>query len=294
MRNKMTAGKMIVYIVVIAFALMCLYPFLMVIGGSFMTESEVINSGYKIIPNEPTTASYKVLMANGTMIVRGYAVTIFVTVVGTCLSVLVNCLMGYVLSRKYLPGKRILNIYVLLTMLFNGGMVTWYIICVQYLHLKNSLWALILPGIVGAWYIYLIRNYFASIPEELCESAKLDGASEFRIFGQIYFPLGTPVIATVVLFVALAYWNDWWRALMLIEDSNLYPLQMLLRIVVSNIQFLKTMSEQNSMASELMASVPGVGVRMALVILTTGPIILVYPFIQKYFVKGIMVGAVKG
>lgn len=293
MKNKMTIGRLLVYIFVIAFAFMCLYPFLMVIGGSFMTEAEVIESGYRIIPKNPTLASYKVLMANGSQMVRAYANTIIVTVVGTCLSVFVNGLMGYVLSRRQLAGRRFLNMYVLLTMLFNGGMVTWYITCTQYLHLKNSLWALILPGIVGAWNIYLIRNYFAGIPEELWESARLDGASEFRTFGQIYLPLGKPVLATVVLFAALSYWNDWWRALMLIDDSTLYPLQMLLRVVISNIQYLQTMSE-NAMSLQLMASVPGEGVKMALVVVTTGPIILLYPFVQKYFVKGIMVGAVKG
>lgn len=289
----MTIGRLLVYIFVIAFAFMCLYPFLMVIGGSFMTEAEVIESGYRIIPKNPTLASYKVLMANGSQMVRAYVNTIVVTVAGTCLSVFVNGLMGYVLSRRQLAGRRFLNMYVLLTMLFNGGMVTWYITCTQYLHLKNSLWALILPGIVGAWNIYLIRNYFAGIPEELWESARLDGASEFRTFGQIYLPLGKPVLATVVLFAALGYWNDWWRALMLIDDSTLYPLQMLLRVVISNIQYLQTMSE-NAMSLQLMASVPGEGVKMALVVVTTGPIILLYPFVQKYFVKGIMVGAVKG
>lgn len=289
----MTIGRLLVYIFVIAFAFMCLYPFLMVIGGSFMTEAEVIESGYRIIPKNPTLASYKVLMANGSQMVRAYVNTIIVTVAGTCLSVFVNGLMGYVLSRRQLAGRRFLNMYVLLTMLFNGGMVTWYITCTQYLHLKNSLWALILPGIVGAWNIYLIRNYFAGIPEELWESARLDGASEFRTFGQIYLPLGKPVLATVVLFAALGYWNDWWRALMLIDDSTLYPLQMLLRVVISNIQYLQTMSE-NAMSLQLMASVPGEGVKMALVVVTTGPIILLYPFVQKYFVKGIMVGAVKG
>lgn len=293
MKNKMTIGRLLVYIFVIAFAFMCLYPFLMVIGGSFMTEAEVIESGYRIIPKNPTLASYKVLMANGSQMVRAYVNTIIVTVAGTCLSVFVNGLMGYVLSRRQLAGRRFLNMYVLLTMLFNGGMVTWYITCTQYLHLKNSLWALILPGIVGAWNIYLIRNYFAGIPEELWESARLDGASEFRTFGQIYLPLGKPVLATVVLFAALGYWNDWWRALMLIDDSTLYPLQMLLRVVISNIQYLQTMSE-NAMSLQLMASVPGEGVKMALVVVTTGPIILLYPFVQKYFVKGIMVGAVKG
>lgn len=266
MKEKMTVGRFIVHVFVIAFSLVCLYPFLLVVGGSFMNNSEVVNTGFKVIPNDPTLASYKILLGNSALIFNAYKITIFVTVVGTCCSIAVNGMMGYVLSRRHLPGRRILNLYVLLTMLFNGGMVSWY----------------------------LIRNYFAGVPKELWESAKLDGAGEFTIFGKIYMPLATPVIATVVLFAALGYWNDWWLGLMLIDDNNMQPLQMLLRTMISNIQFLQTMSQQNAQVQQLMASVPGDGVKMAMVVVTTGPIILLYPFVQKYFMKGIMVGAVKG
>lgn len=294
MKEKMTAGKLIVHIFVILFAFVCLYPFLMVIGGSLMTQSEVTRTGFKVIPDEPTLASYKMLLGNGSLIANGYKITLIVTVAGTFCSVVVNGMMGYVLSRKNLPGRRVLNLYVLLTMLFNGGMVPWYLICTRYLHLKDTIFALILPCMVGAWYIYLIRNYFIGVPEEMWESAKLDGAGEFTIFGKIYLPLGKPVIATVVLFAALGYWNDWWLGLMLIDDSTKQPLQMLLRTMMSNIQFLQTMSQQSSQVQALLASVPGDGVKMAMVIVTTGPIILLYPFVQKYFMKGIMVGAVKG
>ena len=294
MKEKMTVGRFLVHLFVIVFAFICLYPFLMVVGGSLMTNSEVMNSGFRVIPKEPTLASYKMLLGNGNLILNGYKITLFVTVVGTFLAVVVNGMMGYVLSRRNMAGRRILNLYVLLTMLFSGGMVPWYMICTKYLHLQNSIWALIVPSIVGAWNIYLIRNYFSGIPEELWESGKLDGASEFTIFSRIYLPLGKPVIATVVLFAALGYWNDWWLGLMLIDRTELQPLQMLLRTMMSNIQFLQTMSQQSSEVQALLASVPGDGVKMAMVIVTTGPIILLYPIVQKYFMKGIMVGAVKG
>lgn len=294
MKEKMTVGRFLVHLFAIAFALACLYPFLMVIGGSLMTQSEVTREGFKIIPSEPTLASYKMLLGNGDLILNGYKITLFVTIVGTILAVIVNGMMGYVLSRKHMAGRKFLNLYVLLTMLFNGGMVPWYMTCTRYLHLKNTIWALIVPSIVGAWNIYLIRNYFTGVPEEMWESAKLDGASEIRIFSKIYMPLGKPVIATIVLFAALGYWNDWWLGLMLIDDSKMQPLQMLLRTMMSNIQFLQTMSQQSSEVQALLASVPGDGVKMAMVVITTGPIILLYPFIQKYFMKGIMVGAVKG
>ena len=294
MKEKMTVGRFFVYLFSILFAFVCLYPFLMVIGGSLMTNSEVVNDGFKVFPKEVTFASYKLLLGNGNLILNGYKITLFVTVVGTFCSIIVNGMMGYVLSRKRVAGRKFMNLYVLLTMLFNGGMVPWYLICTRYLHLKNNIFALILPSVVSAWYIFLIRNYFSGIPEEIYEAAKIDGAGEFMIFRKIYLKLATPVIATVVLFAALGYWNDWWLGLMLMDRSDMQPLQMLLRTMMSNIQFLQTMSEQSSEAQAMLASVPGDGVKMAMVVVTTGPIILLYPFIQKYFMKGIMVGAVKG
>ena len=294
MKEKVTVGRALVHLFVIIFALICLYPFLLVIGGSLMTSAEATKEGFKIIPKEITFASYKMLIGNMDMIISGYKITLFVTVVGTFLSIMVNGMMGYVLSRKHMNGRKFLNLYVLITMLFNGGMVPWYMICTRYLHLQNTIWALILPCLVSAWNIFLIRNYFTGVPEEMWESAKLDGASEFAIFNKIYVPLGKPVIATVTLFAALGYWNDWWLGLMLIEDSKKWPLQMMLRTIVSNIQFLQTMGNNSSEMQSLLASIPGDGVKMALVIITTGPIILLYPFLQKYFMKGIMIGAVKG
>ncbi len=294
MREKITIGRVITYLFVILFSAACLYPFLMVIGGSLMTNTEATMEGFKVIPKEVTFASYKMIWANKSMIFNGYRVTLTVAILGTILSVLINGMMGYVLSRKQLPGRAFLNIYVLVTMLFNGGMVPWYIVCTRYLHLKDSIWALIFPMLVSAWNIFLVRNYFTGVPEELWESGKLDGASEFTIFFRIYLPLGKPVIATITLFSALGYWNDWWLGLMLIEKAEMQPLQMLLRSMMANIQFLQTMSQQSSEVQAMLASVPGDGVKMAMVVITTGPIILLYPFLQKYFMKGIMVGAVKG
>lgn len=266
----------------------------MVIGGSLTTDAEAAAYGFSIIPKDPTLAAYKMLFANKSTILNGYRVTLFVTIVGTAVSVIVNAMMGYVLSRKALRFRSFINLYVLLTMLFNGGMVPWYIVCTKYLHLKNNIWALIVPSLVSAWYIFLIRNYFTSVPDEMWESAKLDGAGEFIIFRKIYLALAKPVIATVVLFSALGFWNDWWLGLMLIDSSERQPLQMLLRTIVANIQFLQTMGNKSAEAQALLASVPSDGVKMAMVIITTGPILLLYPFLQKYFIKGIMVGAVKG
>jgi len=289
---RFTPGMILVYAFVGLFAALCLYPFLMVISGSFTSKQEATLYGYSLIPRSLTTAAYDVLFANMRSIVSGYRVTVFVTAVGTCLSLLVNSMMGFVTSRKQLKFRKILNFYVLFTMLFNGGMVSWYIIC-GVIGIRNSIWALIVPMLCGPWYIFLFRNYFFSVPDALHESAKIDGAGDIRVFFQIYVRLATPVIATVGLFTALGYWNDWWHGLMLIDNSDLWPLQMLLRTVISNLQFLQTM-ESSAQVQKMMATIPSDSVRMALVIITTGPIMLLYPFVQRYFVKGIMVGAVKG
>jgi len=289
---RFTPGLIAVYAFVGLFAALCLYPFLLVISGSFTSKQEATLYGFSLIPRSFTTAAYEVLFANIRSIISGYQVTIFVTIVGTFLSLLVNSMMGFVTSRKYLKFRRILNFYVLFTMLFNGGMVSWYIICGM-IGIRNSLWALVVPMLCGPWYIFLFRNYFFSVPDALYESAKIDGAGDIRVFFQIYIRLATPVIATVGLFTALGYWNDWWHGLMLIDNNNLWPLQMLLRTVISNLQFLQTM-ESSPEVQRMLATIPSDSVRMALVLITTGPIMLLYPFVQRYFVKGIMVGAVKG
>lgn len=291
--GKISVSTIIVYIIVTLFSVACIYPFLMVISGSLSTGADITKFGISFIPRHFTFNSYKALLMNKNAIINGYKITIFVTVVGTFTSLFVNSLMGFVLSRKRLKYKKFLNVYTLVTILFNGGMVPWYIVCVRYLHLKNTIFALILPMLAGAWNIFLMRSYFNSVPEEMYESAKIDGARDFVIYRRIYLPLATPVLATVGLFTALGFWNDWWLGLMLTDKSNLQPLQLLLRNIISNIQFLQTMNP-NPELQRIFGSLPGDGIRMAMVLITTGPIILLYPFVQKYFVKGIMIGAVKG
>lgn len=292
-KTRFSFGLVFAYLFVGVFALICLYPFLLVISGSFTSKADATLYGYSLIPRSITFAAYETLFVNKAAIITGYKVTITVTVLGTILSLAVNSMMGFVLSRRSLPFRRLLNFYILFTMLFNGGMVTWYIICVNYLHLKDNLFALIVPILANAWNIFLFRNYFSSIPQAMYESAKIDGASDFRVFFQIYLRLSTPVLATVTLFTALGYWNDWWLGLMLIEKSEFQPLQILLRNIISNLQFLQTM-ESSPQVQMLLASIPSDSVRMALVIITTGPILFLYPIVQRYFVKGIMIGAVKG
>lgn len=293
MQSKISIPNILIHIFIALFAFLCLYPFIMVISGSFSTQADSIKYGYSLIPRHFTNAAYHTLFINKDSIINAYKISIIVTTLGTFLSVIINAMMGFVLSRKRMKFKKFFNLYVLITMLFSGGMVPWYIVCIHYLHLKDTIFALIVPMLANAWYIFLTRNFFNSIPEEIYESARVDGAGDFVIFWKIYIRLATPVIATVVLFIALAYWNDWWLGLMLTDSTSLQPLQLLLRRIIANIQFLQTM-EQSASLQRLLASVPSQGIQMAMVIVTTGPIILLYPFIQRYFVKGIMIGAVKG
>ena len=293
--QKITFSNILISLFVGIFALVCLYPFLMVISGSFTTRTSAVMDGFSLIPGEFTLDAYTILFANSASIIKAYQVTIGVTVIGTALSLFVNSMMAFVVTRPNLIGAKVMNIYVLITMLFSGGIVPWYIICTQYLGLTDTYAALVLPMVASAWNVFLIRNYFRSMPHELYESARVDGASHFRVYWQIYVPLAKPIMATVLLFAALAYWNDWWHGLMLINRSEMQPLQMMLRAVIANIQFLMQQAGTSTpWMNEMMARLPGDGVRMALVVITTGPIILVYPFVQRYFVKGIMVGSVKG
>jgi putative aldouronate transport system permease protein len=204
---------------------------------------------------------------------------------------LVNAFIAYPLSNRKLKYRRQLSFFCFFTMLFSGGMVPWYIVCVNYLHLYDTFWALILPYLANAWNMFLLRNYFSSLPQEICESASIDGAGELRIFFSIILPLAIPVLASVGLFIALMYWNDWWLGIMLTESRKLMPLQLLLRAITSNIQFL-TSGRASQMTSGLRP--PAESIKYATTIVTIGPILFLYPFVQRYFIKGLTVGSVKG
>lgn len=280
-------------IILLIFAMLCVLPFWLVLSGSLTSEAEIMSSGFGLFPKKIDFTAYKILMTNMSRILNGYKISLIVTVVGTTLTVVVVSLAAWPISQNRVKYHNALNFFVLFTMLFSGGMVPWFIVCRNMLHLTDTIWALILPYVANAWYIFLVRNYYRGIPDELVEAAKIDGAGEYRIFGQIIFPLSKPVLATIALFACLAYWNDWWLGIMLVDKVEMQPLQLLLRTITSNIQFLSTAGNVNAVAVAS-SSIPSEAIKMATCIITIGPIILVYPFVQKYFVKGIMVGAVKG
>ena len=280
-------------IILLIFAMLCVLPFWLVLSGSLTSEAEIMSSGFGLFPKKIDFTAYKILMTNMSRILNGYKISLIVTVVGTTLTVVVVSLAAWPISQNRVKYHNALNFFVLFAMLFSGGMVPWFIVCRNMLHLTDTIWALILPYVANAWYIFLVRNYYRGIPDELVEAAKIDGAGEYRIFGQIIFPLSKPVLATIALFACLAYWNDWWLGIMLVDKVEMQPLQLLLRTITSNIQFLSTAGNVNAVAVAS-SSIPSEAIKMATCIITIGPIILVYPFVQKYFVKGIMVGAVKG
>ncbi|MCA0756733.1 carbohydrate ABC transporter permease [Paenibacillus sp. N4] len=272
-------------------ALACLVPFVLTFTASFTDENVLIANGISFVPELLSTNSYKLLFSDMGRVVSGYKITFAVTILGTALSLLVNALLAYPLAKRTLKYRNVLAFYCFFTMLFSGGIVPWYIITTQYLGLRNSLLALIIPYAANAWYMFLLRNYFKSLPEEIGESAQIDGAGELRIFFQIIMPLSVPALASVTLFISLQYWNDWWLGIMLNEEKSLMPLQLLLREIVSNAIFAQGENATKIIGSERL---PTEGIKYAATIITIGPIIFLYPFLQKYFVKGLMVGAVKG
>lgn len=288
---KVNFSKIVIDIAVTIFALFCLIPFIMVLSGSLSKEDDIVTHGFEMLPRHFNINSYKVLFVNVNDIVNSYKITIIVTVVGTILSILICSMVGYAMARKGIKGNKFISVYVLVTLLFNGGMVPWYIICVNYLHLKDQIVALIIPYLANSWYIFLLKNYFRSIPDAIHESAKIDGAGEYTILYKIILPLSTPVLATVGLFTALGYWNDWWLGLMLIDKSDLQPVQLLLRSIEGNVDFLKSLSNGSA---AVLNNIPSEGVRMAMCVITIGPIVFLYPFVQRFFIKGLMIGAVKG
>ncbi|HET6486555.1 MAG TPA: carbohydrate ABC transporter permease [Spirochaetia bacterium] len=278
------------------YSALCIAPLLLVVAVSFTDEKTVYREGYKYIPSKLSLAAYKFVFTNVDQVMHAYGVTILVTVVGTLASLLFTAMLAYVLSRKDFRYRKALAFYVFFTILFSGGFVPWYVICVRVLHIKDTLWALILPYLINGWYVIILRTFFASnIPDEILESARIDGAGELRTFFQIVTPLAIPGLATIGLFNVLTYWNDWWLPLTLINNDRLYNLQYLMYKVELDIQYLK-MARQSmgALALKELMSIPSETSRMAMAVIAIGPIVLAYPFFQRYFVRGLTIGALKG
>ncbi|WP_304943039.1 carbohydrate ABC transporter permease [Vallitalea guaymasensis] len=291
-KSSQLISKIIIHIVLMIFAILCIIPIIAIISISLSNETDIALKGYSLIPRGLTTRAYSIIFKNPKQILNSYLVSITITAVGGALGLLVTSLIAYPLSRKDFIYKKKLTFYVFFTLLFNGGLVPWYIVITRYLHLQNTIWVLILPYIAIPWYILLLRTYFSKIPKSIIESAKIDGSSEFGTFFKIVLPLSKPALATIGLFIILHYWNDWWLSLLYIEKEKLIPLQYMLYRIMNNIQFLTTQMQTGAVTVKV-GDLPNESARMAMCIIAAGPMLFLFPFFQKYFVKGLTVGAVK-
>ncbi|MBP5454015.1 MAG: carbohydrate ABC transporter permease [Lachnospiraceae bacterium] len=275
------------------FALFCVLPFYLIIVASFTAETSLIREGYPLIPRikDISLDAYKLSLKNPMAIIISYATTIGVTAVGTFVAVLLATMTGYVLSRKDFPWRNKLSFFFFFTTHFNGGLVPWYLLCMRYLNFKNSYIALVLPLMFSVWNMIIAKSFMNSLPMEISESAKIDGANDLVIFFRLILPISKPLIATLGLFSALAYWNDWYNCMLYVTDTNMFTLQYYLQRILGSAEAMRIVAEKSGMA---LPSIPLESMKMAMTIIATGPIVLLYPFVQRYFVKGLTIGAVKG
>jgi len=279
------------YILVSAVAFVCLLPFIFLVSGSFTEESIIRYNGYSLLPVNFTMEAYKMVFQYPERIALGYMNSILITAAGTAAGLFLITMTAYVLSRKSFKYRNHISFFFFFTTLFNGGMISTYIFYIRYLNLKNNYLAMILPLMFNIFHLLIMRSFVKSIPEALIESAKIDGAGEFRIFVRIILPLLPAGLATIGLFMALSYWNDWYNAMLYINDQAKFPLQyMLYDTLMRNQAFARIAS----MVGIRMENLPTYSLKLAMAVVSTGPIVLVYPFVQKFFIKGITIGSVKG
>lgn len=300
-RRKNTSGavgekranlfSVFIYLLLGIWALLIILPFLNVLMISITTEGEYVRSPLLIFPKEPTFDSYKALFADGRIWI-GYRTTLIILCLGLPVNMFLTVCTSYGLSRPPFPGKKFIMLYALFTMFFSGGIVPLYLL-VKSLSLTNTIWAVVLASGINTFYFIIMRNYFMSLPEALIESAKIDGANEWTILFRIILPLSAPIIATVTLFYAVDRWNEWFNAMVFIRNTEMTPLQLVLRSIVIEAQMVDSSALGGSMAASESMTRFAQGMKMAAVFVTMAPIMVVYPFLQKYFVKGVLVGAIK-
>lgn len=282
-------------IVMILCTIACVLPLMIVFSASITDEKTVTMYGYSLLPRNISLEAYKYIYKEIMVILRAYGVTLFVTVVGSTLSLITIALYAYPISRKDFKYRNIFTFIVFLTMLFNGGLVPWYMVYVNVLHIDDTIMALILPYLVTPLYVLIMRTFFmTTIPDGIIEAARIDGAGEFQTFVKIVLPLAKPVLATIGLFNVLTYWNDWYAPLLFINNEKLFNLQYLMYRVDKAIMYLSNNAGSINNATQIMANLPSQTARMAMAVVAIGPIILAYPFFQKYFVEGLTIGSIKG
>ena len=270
-------------------------PIILIVMASFTAEQTLIRDGYRFLPSEFSLNAYYYMLKQGKIILRSYGVSFLVTFGGTAISVLLTTMLAYPMARKSFKYRNARAFFVFFTMLFNGGIVPSYIMWTRFFHIKDTIWALMIPNyLVTAFNVILVKNYFQnSVPDSFIEAAQLDGASEFQIFVKVMLPLAVPTVATISLFTGIAYWNDWTNGLYYVNNEKFYSIQQLLMKIMSNIQALRSNSNASLLGTGAV-ELPSTSVRMAMAVIGILPIVIIYPFVQKYLVKGVIVGAVKG
>lgn len=282
-------------VVMVLLSLICIFPIVLLFMSSITSESSLLENGYSLFPKEIGFDAYRYLWFSRGQILKAYVMTIATTAIGTTISITITTLLAYPLSRKNLPGRNLIAFFIFFTMLFNGGMIPSYMMWTQMFHIKDTFLALILPSLLlSGFAVIMMRTYFATnIPENIVEAAMIDGSSEVKILIHIVLPMSKPILSTVGLMTALAYWNDWVNGLYyLTKRTDLYTIQNLLNRLISSADFLSNNQANNMITANI--QVPSVGVRMAIAVIAIIPILLIYPFFQKGFVKGIVIGGVKG
>ncbi|WP_077532493.1 carbohydrate ABC transporter permease [Massiliimalia massiliensis] len=288
--------QIVLHIVFLFLVLCCLIPFFLLIISSFTDETALIRQGYSFFPQKWSLEAYRFTLIDSGAILRGYSISFVVMIIGTVVNLLLTTLYAYPLSRRDLPGRGFFSFYLFFTMLFNGGLIPTYMMWVQTFHIKNTIFALIVPNLLmTAFYVIMMRTYLSTnIPDAVIEAARIDGAGEVRILAQIVLPMSTPILATLALLVGLGYWNDWVNGLYYINNEKLYSTQVLLNRMLMDIQFLMSNASQLAGAGSTgVTTLPTMSIKMAMAVMGVLPILIIYPFFQKYFVRGIVIGAVK-
>ena len=284
--------NILINVLFIIISIVVIIPLAYVVSISFSTSGDIVKYGYTLIPHTFSLTAYEYLFQVPKQIITGYGVSIAVTLMGTALGLALSSSIAYVMTRRDYRYRKITSLYVFFTMLFNGGLVPFYIVMTKILHVQDTILALVIPYSINAWFTMLMKGFMQNIPFEIIESAKIDGSSEFKTFLKIIIPLSKPALATVGLFYAFAYWNDWWLAMLFVEKESLVPLQFMLYRTMNNLSYL--LSTVSSVMNVDMSKIPSESIRMAMAVLAAGPMLFIFPFFQKYFVRGLTVGSVKG
>jgi len=292
--KKQRLGNVFVHLILILLTVIMIAPFILLFMASITDEKTLLLHGYAFIPTKFSLSAYAYIIKSGSSIIHAYGMTFVITIVGTVINLLLSSLLAYGLSLKDLPGKKFISFFVFFTMLFNGGLVPTYLMYTTIFHIKNTFFGLIIPQfLLSAMNVIMMRTYFQnSIPTELYEACQIDGGGHLVIFKHVVLPLGKPIMVSMGLFAGLAYWNDWTNALYYVNNRSLWGIQSLLNEMISNIQYL---NQNSNVATNLnMSKFPSTSVRMAIAFIGLLPVLVLFPFLQKYFAKGIAVGAVKG